>query len=553
MAQPKDPNLDRPDVKRRTRSGVSGLDTANLEFAEVIRQAGPPGPELFIGLIGAVGTNTRLVTSYLEGALARVNYGMHEIHAIELLSKFDGWGPKQPARVEEYYNALSAAGNDFRATVEARDVMALLAITAIREKRLESQRRIDLPCSRTAYVIRSLKTPAEVNTLREIYGKSFIALAAYAPKDSRKRFLRDRIEESHRNDPGPIDLDELATTLLGREETARESGYGQNLEATFPLADFFVEVGASVESLRKSINRIVELAFGNFTHAPTRDEHGMFHAVSAGVRSASLARQVGAAICTTEGELIALGCNDVPKAGGGLYWEGDEGDSRDHLRGYDSNDVMKQFFMRDVLTRLQRSGWLTPEFEKLDERALFDLAMTPGSLMRQAELMKIIEYGRSVHAEMAALMDAAKRGIAVEGCTLYTTTFPCHNCAKHIVASGIKRVVYVEPYPKSFTHRLYSDSVWVDGAGEAGKVIKFEPFVGISFRQYFSLFSMGAMERKINGTLTQWVAETASPRYYEHHSAYLARESEVLAKFASQLRRAGLKAQEERFWELFAC
>ncbi|MDN3612645.1 hypothetical protein QWZ16_23945 [Vibrio ostreicida] len=26
--------------------------------------------------------------------------------------------------------------------------------------------------------------------------------------------------------------------------------------------------------------------------------------------------------------------------------------------------------------------------------------------------------------------------------------FPCHNCAKHIVASGIKRVVYVEPYPK---------------------------------------------------------------------------------------------------------
>ncbi|MEI6351829.1 MAG: anti-phage dCTP deaminase [Verrucomicrobiota bacterium] len=550
-AQPKDSKANR--TKSNPREGGTEADSAHLEFPELMKQAGTPGPELFIGLIGAVGTNTRLVTSCLEGALARVNYRMQEVHAIEQLSKFEGWGPKaNPVPVDEYYNALSAAGNEFRATVEARDVMALLAMTAIREKRLACDGSIDAPSTRTAYVIRSLKTPTEVNTLREVYGKSFIALAAYAPKDARRHFLRERIAESHQNDPVAINVDELTSTLLGREETGRENSYGQQLEATFPLADFFVEVGASIEALQKSIRRIVELAFGNFTHAPTRDEYGMFHAVSAGVRSASLARQVGASICTAEGELIALGCNDVPKAGGGLYWEGDEGDSRDHLRGYDSNDVMKQFFLRDVLTRLQKSGWLKGELEKLDERDLFEQAMSPNSLIRQAELMKIIEYGRSVHAEMSALMDAAKRGIAVEGCTLYSTTFPCHNCAKHIVASGIKRVVYVEPYPKSFTHRLYSDSVWVDGAGEAGKVIKFEPFVGISFRQYFSLFSMGGIERKINGTLTQWIGETASPRYYEHHSAYLAREAEVLKRFEGQLRRAGLQPQEEGFWGLLA-
>jgi cytidine deaminase len=274
----------------------------------------------------------------------------------------------------------------------------------------------------------------------------------------------------------------------------------------------------------------------------------MFHAVSAGVRSSSLARQVGASICTQEGELIALGCNDVPKAGGGLYWEGDEGDSRDHLWGYDSNDQVKMHFLRDVLTRIQKSGWLVNELSGLDERGLFEFAMKPGSLLRQAEMMKMIEYGRSVHAEMAALMDAAKRGVAVVGCTLYTTTFPCHNCAKHIVASGVKRVVYVEPYPKSYTYKLYSDSVWVDGAGEAGKVIKFEPFVGISFRQYFSLFSVAGIERKINGTLTQWVAETAIPRYFEHHSAYLAREAVVLCKLEASLRRANVYPVTTSFW-----
>ncbi len=512
------------------------------------------GPELFIGLIGAVGSNTRLVTRCLREALERVGYRMHEVHAIELLAQFKGWGPKAaPGAVDEYYNALMDAGNLFRAEAGSPDALALLAMGAIREQRLAAQGNERIPIPRTAYVIRSLKTPAEVTTLREVYGKSFIALAAYAPKDTRKQFLRKRIADSHIGDATAIDVDELLASLLLRDEAEPDKAYGQNVEATFPLADFFVEVNASEEALRKSITRIVELNFGNLFHAPTRDEYGMFHAVSAGVRSSSLARQVGASICTAEGELIALGCNDVPKAGGGLYWEGDQGDSRDHLRGYDSNDQMKRNFLRDVLTRLQQSGWLDASLNGLNECELFDRAMSPGSSLRQAELMKMIEYGRSVHAEMAALMDAAKRGIAVEGCTLYTTTFPCHNCAKHIVASGLKRVVYVEPYPKSFTHKLYSDSVWIDGAGEAGdasRAVKFEPFVGISFRQYFSLFSVGGIERKIDGNLTPWVPETAVPRYFEHDSAYLARESLVLGKFENLLRHAGLHPVEPDFWKM---
>ena len=530
-------------------AATESVPAAILEFPSFAGQPVSAGPELFIGLIGAIGTNTNLVTRLVKDELARVNYRVHEVHAIELLAKFDGWGPKAtPVRVDEYYNALSDAGNHFRAKVESRDIMALLAMSAIREKRLATEGGMGIPAPRTAYVIRSLKTPAEVTALREVYGKSFIALAAYAPKANRKRFLAERIEESHGLERGGTDTDELVAFVLGREESARENPFGQNVELTFSLADFFIEVGLDVEALRKSIARIVELTFGSFTHAPTRDEFGMFHAVSAGFRSSSLARQVGASICTTEGELIALGCNDVPKAGGGLYWDGDEGDSRDHVRGYDSNDQMKMHFLRDVLTRIQKSGWLQPHLAKLDERELFELAMTPGSLLRQAELMKMIEYGRSVHAEMAALMDAAKRGVSVAGCTLYTTTFPCHNCAKHIVASGLKRVVYVEPYPKSFTLKLYSDSVWIDGAGDAARAVTFEPFVGISFRQYFQLFSMAGIERKINGTLTPWAPERATPRYTEHHSAYLAREALALARLQSLLASAGVAPLESSFW-----
>jgi len=485
-------------------------------------------PELYIGLIGAIGAQTSRVAACLERQLARVGYPAREIHVIEELARLEGW-KSGPVPIGEYYHALMDAGNRFRSRLQLKGAMALLALRAIRRERQGGM-------GRTAYIVRTLKTPEEVALLREAYGKSFIAIGAYASKDSRRRFLRERILQSCR-EPVAIDPDALTAAILHRDDEEPEGIFGRNVEATFPLADFFVEADGEAEDLDRSLRRIVELFFGNLFHAPTRDEYGMFHAVTAGVRSSSPARQVGASICTAEGELIALGCNDVPKAGGGLYWEGDEGDSRDHLRGYDFNDQIKSLFLRDVLARLQRSGWLDDSLAEASEDELLERAMN--SSLRQAELMKVIEYGRSVHAEMAALMDAAKRGIAVEGCTLYTTTFPCHNCAKHIVASGLRRVVYVEPYPKSFAKRLYSDSIWIDGEGgeaDAAKAVRFEPFVGISYRQYFTLFSTGGAERKVNGSLAQWTPESAAPRFFEHPSACLAREEEALARFEALLR-----------------
>lgn len=48
---------------------------------------------------------------------------------------------------------------------------------------------------------------------------------------------------------------------------------------------------------------------------------------------------------------------------------------------------------------------------------------------------------RTNHAEMNALMQAARHGNAVDGATAYVTTMPCTTCAKALIAAGIKRVV----------------------------------------------------------------------------------------------------------------
>ena len=49
-----------------------------------------------------------------------------------------------------------------------------------------------------------------------------------------------------------------------------------------------------------------------------------------------------------------------------------------------------------------------------------------------------------VHAEVNALM--FRNCIDLEGCTLYTTLFPCHECAKAIIQSGIKEIYYLTDY-----------------------------------------------------------------------------------------------------------
>ena len=53
---------------------------------------------------------------------------------------------------------------------------------------------------------------------------------------------------------------------------------------------------------------------------------------------------------------------------------------------------------------------------------------------------------RTVHAEQNAICQAAKRGIALEGATLYCRMTPCRVCAMLIINCGIKRIVCERKY-----------------------------------------------------------------------------------------------------------
>lgn len=192
----------------------------------------------------------------------------------------------------------------------------------------------------------------------------------------------------------------------------------------------------------------------------------------------------------------------------------------------------------DVLDRLRRGGWLSDQVASRSLGQLASEALAPGGALRGSQLGSVGEFGRTVHAEMSAITDAARRGVPTQGATLFTTTFPCHNCARHIVAAGVKRVVFIEPYPKSRALDLHKDSIAVD-SGCADAKVRFEPFVGISPRLYQALFTMSP-RKDDEGRALHWQPHAAFPRRASASPLYINDEQAEIVRILNEAKRADL-------------
>lgn len=503
---------------------VTKKRNANKKARAKVKQVITPAPELFIGLVGAVGSDLEKVNRQIKSYLKTANYNSVEIHLSKLIAECNDYkhlkklkdGPE-----DKRINDFMEAGDAFRKSLERCDAVALLGILAVRAHRKKINGDSKEPIDRCVYVFNSLKHPNEIDTLRKIYGESFFVVSTYAPKRERIESLSKRIAKS-RGKFRAEDFKSAAESLVEKDEKEDGEDFGQDVRDAFPLADVFISQRKDVD---KQIKRFVELIFGHPFITPTVNEYGMFHAKAAALRSADLSRQVGAVITTDDGEIIAAGCNEVPKAGGGSVWEdkvNPRDDYRDFRIGQDASAVMKREIITEIFDRLKKAGWLSDAVKGkkpdiLAEESLYAKGKAP---LKDTRVASIIEFGRIVHAEMSAITDAARRGISVKNATLYCTTFPCHMCARHIVASGISRVVYIEPYPKSMAKELYKRSIQVDGDEADKDAVVFEPFVGIAPKLYISLFEMPS-RKDDRGYPVDWDLARSNPQIQQIVPRYL--------------------------------
>lgn len=97
----------------------------------------------------------------------------------------------------------------------------------------------------------------------------------------------------------------------------------------------------------------------------------------------------------------------------------------------------------------------------------------------------------AVHAEMAAVLNASGKDLRDK--VLYTTTFPCAQCARQIAYVGIKKVIYVEPYPDPD-----SETFMRENCG-----ISLQMFEGVKARAYERIFNNVRLENEKKYSLSK--------------------------------------------------
>ncbi len=360
-------------------------------------------PDLVFGLIGAIGTDLEAVSGMLEESLNTVGYDVTSIKMIDLILALGGrWGTLPQRSDPTYYDRAMNAGNRLRKKLQLNDALARLAVARIRDIQDVAKRKRDRNTRPQAFILSSLKRLEEVELLRLTYGSTFFAISAYSPRKARvDRLAKQLAMRQHRNQSNA--LRDSAERLILRDES-EQIPFGQDVRKTYPAADFFVR-SSPLSSLKLHVSRFIELVFGNMWHTPSIDEQGMMFAFVSGLRSASPARQVGAALFSRSGQILGTGVNEVPRAGGGQYWEGDEDDGRDFLYDtIDTSDRMRLNLLTDVLVRLKELKVLDPSVS--DVTALLKRGSKSEAILREAQLFDTIDFIRAVHAEMSALLSA---------------------------------------------------------------------------------------------------------------------------------------------------
>lgn len=494
-----------------------------MQFAESTKNG-----ELVFGLVAPIGTDAMQVAENLVSQLAEFQYKSTVIRLSDFIAPMGGIlkvqcslaDSPEHSRILTRINAANKVYREFNARAEDDEKNAMLALTSVEEiARARRNRAPDEALLNEAHVLATLKRPEEVAYLRSVYGHGFHLIGIFAPEE-------ERIKHLHRHKSM---TKEQAKELVHLDVDDHEDG-GQRTGDAFHLADVFLDVSDG-HDWKRQLGRFLDVLFSHPYKTPTRDEQAMFMAYSASLRSAQFGRQVGAAITSKDGDILSVGCNEVPKAGGGQYWERDPKDERDHQKGSDSNTNRKNEILDEIMNALPPS--VSGQTEVRDA-------------IKKTSLFSITEFGRAVHAEMEAILSCGRKGISTVGRVLYTTTFPCHNCARHIIGAGISRVVYIEPYPKSKAKELHDDAIEL---GESSvdcsnpNAIPFVPFVGISPSKYSQLFNIKPMysrevDRKLsNGQAIQWQRSRTQLRSSMVSISYVERETRAISRLERTLHK----------------
>lgn len=497
------------------------------DHSNTVNEINPLSKELVIGLVGYAGSGCSTAAKRIMILLGASDYTVFHIKISELIeAKSSKTAPVVQTGIEEgptkfdRAQALQDFGDSLRKRFGgfAAGSLAVAKIKKLREDDQSGKEKI-------AYIVDSIKHPDEIELLRKVYDQSFRLIAVHCSRDQREQRLIGSASSGAKY--SGVNR-KTVMSFMDRDEKDSKNAFGQRVRDSFHLADFFLDNSGhnpNGVTMNDDIDRFINLVLDKGLVRPTVAEKAIYKAFAAAKQSACLSRQVGAVILSSDGQIIATGTNDPPAFNGGVYneeskpdhrcfsWKWNEGNADLEFIGCHNtrkkNELRNEIveWLGEVLptkiaadlypksttgfdTAVQQRASAAEKIKSVIADCESEVAGMPG--IRDA-----IEYSRSIHAEMDALMGAARQGISTLGASLYVTTYPCHNCARHLIAAGIAAVFYVEPYVKSLAMELHSDAMNAASPQiENGKILSGKmthmsvvPFTGVGPRMYEDHFT----------------------------------------------------------------
>ncbi|WP_145541797.1 anti-phage dCTP deaminase [Yersinia alsatica] len=463
-------------------------------------------PEIIIALCGPIGSPLHETAEQISFSLKKYGYAPYHIRLSDLIrinAPSSNIGINESTSLKKFKSLISV-GDKLR-EIYGSDILAKLAIAKISAERTkkfgdfedivnesnkDNENRIKN--QKICHIIDSVKNSSELELLKSIYGKMIFSIGVFSPLEARRENL------TKINDLSLDDIAELINT-----DSGEEFDHGQSVRDTFPKCDYFLRVDDGLSEpgnavakgqILSKLERFFKLIFRSAVISPTEEENAMYAASSAARNSACLSRQVGAAVTSASGELLSTGWNDVPRNGGGLYGKPSlrlrviDPDNRCYATSKRncSNDTEKRTLAEVVIDSLIS--------EKVISKNKREKAIQ--TIIKNSRLKDLIEFSRAVHAEMHAILGASRvAGERILGGKIFVTTYPCHSCARHIIASGISEVYFIEPYRKSLALKLHSDAM-TESVTEVDKV-KLIQFDGVAPTRFLELFDSGSRKSKI--------------------------------------------------------
>lgn len=490
--------------------------------------------ELFIAICSPIGSLKETVIDKISEFI-NIHYG-YDVEKIKLSSfidkekSIDYEDVNDPSKTDifnEYFNKITK-GNEIRSKYNNSHLAERVIehihferLQILKSKGIDEPKPEDFQTKRKLFIIDSIKSREELELFRKVYTENFYQISLFSSLTDRRKnleikgFKKDEIEKI-------IEIDDK-----------QNFNYGQNVRGTFVEGDLFMRVSEdNIGDTDTKIKRFFSLIFESSIVTPTIEEKSMYLAKSAAGNSACLSRQVGASIISENGTLLSTGWNDVPKFGGNLYSSDYElNDNRCFHKGLCSNDFQKDKLVDNIIDSLLNDASISHIFNDgtgIDRQLISKIKTN----LRNSKVKDLIEFSRSVHAEMHAIIQGSQlTGDKMVNGKLFCTTYPCHNCARHIVAAGIKEVYFIEPYVKSLCLTLHYDSM-SENENDENKV-KILMFDGVAPRNYLTFFTNFA-ERKENGKTVKRDLKLLKPKKLKSLQALSTLEQQAIHSLSNK-------------------